>query len=463
MEAMTQTARESQPSPVRDLLEGHVGPDCSTLPVVSDSFAPYDHANVQVAFTAYLDHNDRSHELFGLSGQQRHFESLADLVHGAHRFGVEIGSVDFVNLPISPDATLPCVQFGLFLVDAGGARLAVLMRGPTEYGSQQAVTLEILCTDQEQARAFLAEIRRLMTERNIFRNQMISFGEDHMGHVGLGPIVFLTRPELTRNQLVLPNKALELVERQVLGIAEHREQLRASGQHVKRGLLLYGPPGNGKTLTVRYIVSQTRDHTVLVLTGGALGLIRPACSLARMLEPALVVLEDVDLVAEERGMYGHGGAPALFDLLNQMDGIADDADVSFLLTTNRADLLEPALAARPGRVDLAVELGLPDGEARRRLIELYGRGLDLRIEDWRFAIERTAGVSASFIKELMRKAALIAAHETNAGGLLAVSERHIGAALDELLDEHSKLTRVLLGGGDLGAEARPGPTEWSGI
>lgn len=59
---------------------------------------------------------------------------------------------------------------------------------------------------------------------------------------------------------------------------------------MKRGLLLYGPPGNGKALTVRYIVSQTRDHTVLVLTGGALGLIRPACALARMLEPALVVL-----------------------------------------------------------------------------------------------------------------------------------------------------------------------------
>ena len=57
------------------------------------------------------------------------------------------------------------------------------------------------------------------------------------------------------------------------------------------------------------------------------------------------------------------GNPLLFDVLNEIDGIGEDADVTFVLTTNRADLLEPALAARPGRVDLAVEIGLPEAEA----------------------------------------------------------------------------------------------------
>ena len=66
-----------------------------------------------------------------------------------------------------------------------------------------------------------------------------------------------------------------------------------------------------------------------------------------------------------------GQHPLLFQLLNEMDGLAEDADVVFVLTTNRADLLEPALAARPGRVDQAVELGLPDAPARRALLELY--------------------------------------------------------------------------------------------
>jgi hypothetical protein len=78
------------------------------------------------------------------------------------------------------------VQFGLFLVNDRGSRLVVLMRGPTEYGPQQAVTLEILSADPEQARALLAAVRQLMRERNVFRKQVISFGESHMGHVGAG-------------------------------------------------------------------------------------------------------------------------------------------------------------------------------------------------------------------------------------------------------------------------------------
>jgi ATP-dependent 26S proteasome regulatory subunit len=96
-------------------------------------------------------------------------------------------------------------------------------------------------------------------------------------------------------------------------------------------------------------------RTVVLLTGEALGAIETACALARELEPSTVVLEDVDLVAEERDLEG-AARPVLFELLNQMDGLSGDVDVLFVLTTNRPDLLEPALAARPGRVDQAVEL-----------------------------------------------------------------------------------------------------------
>ena len=90
------------------------------------------------------------------------------------------------------------------------------------------------------------------------------------------------------------------------------------------------------------------------------------------------MLEDVDLVAEERSL-GPASSPVLFDLLDAMDGAAPDADLLFLLTTNRADLLEPALAARPGRVDVAVEIELPDAAARERLLALYGRGVPLAL------------------------------------------------------------------------------------
>ena len=71
-------------------------------------------------------------------------------------------------------------------------------------------------------------------------------------------------------------------------------------------------------------------------------------------------------------------------------------------------------------------------------------------------------MSAAFIKELMRKASLLAAQETDGSGVLAVNDRHIGAALDELLDERSALTRVLLGGGNEATAMQRGGTEWLG-
>jgi DNA polymerase III delta prime subunit len=471
---MTRLAYAEARSEVRDLLDAHLGHDTTDVPIVAASFPAWDHVNVQVAITAWLAEPGRAHELFGLMGQQRHFGSMSDVIEMDRHAVVRAGSVDLIDLPIGPDETLACVNFGIYLISDGDGRLVVTMRGPHEHHGDPVVALEVLCADQDRARAFLAELRRLMVELNVFRGQVIAFGESHMGNIGLGPVVFLRRPELPRDRLVMGPGVLESVEREIFGIAKHSERLRAAGQHVKRGLLLHGPPGTGKTLTVRYLLSQLRDHTVLLLTGGGLGMVRPACSLARMLQPSVVVLEDVDLVAEERGMSPWGSSPVLFDLLNEMDGIAEDADVAFLLTTNRADLLETALASRPGRVDLAVEVGLPDADARRRLIALYAEGLDLRLTDLGRVVDRTEGVTASFIKELMRKSALIAADRSDdveaAAGTEAadrgpgapippITDEHVGAALDELLAEGSALTRALLGGaGDDGDEGQTAGT-----
>jgi len=180
------------------------------------------------------------------------------------------------------------------------------------------------------------------------------------------------------------------------------------------------------------------------------------------------VLEDVDLVAEDRSM-GPRSSPVLFDLLDAMDGAAGDADLLFLLTTNRADLLEPALAARPGRVDVAVEIELPDAAARERLLALYGRGVPLALtpEDIATAIERTEGTTASFLKELIRRSVLESLHDpqgpaTGAAGdgtaqsgergaaghgVPTVTGAHLARALDDLLDSAQGVTRTLLGVG----------------
>jgi ATP-dependent 26S proteasome regulatory subunit len=161
----------------------------------------------------------------------------------------------------------------------------------------------------------------------------------------------------------------------------------------------------------------------------------------------MIVVEDVDLIAEERDRYSRE-TPLLFALLNEMDGLADDADVVFLLTTNRADLLEPALASRPGRVDQAVHIDLPDKSARAQLFELYRGRLDIDTSRLGSVLERTEGVTASFLKELLRRAAVIAAdRDSHAEDDLHVSADDLDAALEDLMDTRNQMTRSVLGFG----------------
>lgn len=126
------------------------------------------------------------------------------------------------------------------------------------------------------------------------------------------------------------------------------------------------------------------------------------------------------------------------------------------MTTNRADLLEPALAARPGRVDLALEIPLPDEESRRRLFDLYARDLTVEIGDLETVVARTEGVTASFFRELLRQAALEAAE----AGREVVRDEHLQRALDRLLERASTMTRILLGAEQPDPSTADDPRAW---
>ncbi len=173
-----------------------------------------------------------------------------------------------------------------------------------------------------------------------------------------------------------------------------------------------------------------------------MGLLESTVALARTLAPSMVILEDVDLIGEERSQQNGCSVPLLFELLNQMDGLASDIDLIFLLTTNRPEILEPALASRPGRIDQAVEIPLPDVECRMRLFDLYGQGLQVQINDMDSLITRTEGASAAFIKELFRRAAL---YGDITDDTIAITDKHMDDALQELLARGGQLTQSLLG------------------
>ena len=434
----------------RSILAEHLGESVHELPVTVEQWPPYEHVNVQGALDVVLgEYGDRARTI-GVAGHRHSGPfGVADLLGNDpifERHGPRPGNITRVNLPSGPGGqTRECLFVALVLLEHNQDRIAVLVQGPDPETDSSQLTLEIIANRAELAEELGHRLRELALEHNVYRGQVVSFGESMFGERG-SLLRFRDRPTMSREELILPDTTFADLRRQVVGVARNSSRLLAAGQHLKRGILLYGPPGVGKTHSVRYLISELLGTTVVELTGDALYGIGEACSVARALQPAMIVVEDVDLIAEERGEYG-GESPLLFTLLNEMDGLDEDADVVFLLTTNRADLLEPALASRPGRVDQAVNIELPDRESRRRLVELYKGNLDIDLSQLGAVLDRTDGVTASFLKELLRRAAVVAAERQDGPeeSRLQVTADDLDAALDDLLDTRNQMTRVVLG------------------
>lgn len=419
-------------------------PDC--FPIVSQRFEASEHPNLQRGLDAYLDAEGRSATLLGVITSQIFRDvRLAELIvpkqgRSPHDFEPQEGPVEYVNVELDDSQVMPCVNVGLYLIRNGNERLAVLVSGPDESRPlRNSLTIEVIAPQREIADRFLSDVHDSMRACNVYRGKILSLAPANALEREI-VINFHKLPPVRRDQIILPEKLLKRIERQTLEFSRHGEQLRAAGRHLRRGVLLYGPPGTGKTLTTMYLVGQMPERTTILLNGRSLGLIDRSCNLARLLQPSVVVIEDVDLVAEERKRSG--ATSALFDLLNSMDGLADDSNVLFLLTTNRPEVLEPALAARPGRVDQAVELPLPNETGRQRLFELYSHGLTLRGGPLPSLVHRTEGVSGAFIRELMRRAALEA---ISSDGNLEVDDQHLNDALRELVVDGGEFTRSFLG------------------
>jgi ATPase family associated with various cellular activities (AAA) len=428
-------------SPFKTMLREHLGEDPANFPVTVDTIAPYDLPNLQLAIDAYLERDGVDHRVVGFGGQIGYVEmSLSGLVHDVG-FGIAVGPVRRTVVQLDRDRSVTCITAGLFLISEAEHRSAVLLMKGRRGMDEPGLRLEVIAGDPEHAERVIADIRALMSEHNVYRGKVLALkgGGDPMD-MGVR-VEFPALEAVARDEIVLPDGVLEVVELHTVEFARLVDTMREAGRHLRRGLLLHGPPGTGKTLSSTYLISRLDGRTVVILTGPALGFVAEACAIARQLQPAMVILEDVDLVAQERTTMGLGATSLLFQLLNEMDGIGEDADVIFVLTTNRADLLEPALAARPGRVDQAVELPLPDAEARGRLIDLFCAGVDADLQDRAAILAATEGVSPAFLRELVRKATLFAAR----AGSKQVADDHFRDALD-LLARGGQITRTMLGG-----------------
>jgi len=368
---------------------------------------------------------------------------LADLAEAGA--GIVVGPAEYQDVDIGEAQPVRCLTRGLWLAERDGVRFALLLDVREAYRGVRARVEIAVAPGDAPARVAARTMGALRVQAEggaSWRGKVLVL-EPARDDYEISPASLRVEKTIPvgRNDIVLSEKTLALIERNTLGFAHQAQKLVQLGMSARKGILLYGPPGTGRTLIVRWLAGALEGYTKLIVTAGHYGILEETFEIARALQPAMIVLEDIDLVGGHRDGPWTGGS-TLNLLLNEMDGLAPEARLLFVLTTNRPEVLEPALATRPGRVDQAIEIGLPGETERRLLVQRYAGGL--RVPD-ELAVEtakRVGRVSPAFIKELMRRAAQTMIER---GGGQALESRDVERALEDMLGAGGRLGARMLG------------------
>jgi len=174
----------------------------------------------------------------------------------------------------------------------------------------------------------------------------------------------------TFDEMVLPESKVELLNDNVFAVLENTEQLKKLGVDTNRGLILAGPPGVGKSMTLDALMSASKSTVILAKTKAMHDELDWLFRIARKYAPTVLILEDMDALAisGQRDEYKHGAG--LSGLLNSLDGIESNDGVITIATTNHPELLDWALICRPGRFDVRLDYDYPKREVLKDIFDL---------------------------------------------------------------------------------------------
>jgi hypothetical protein len=256
------------------------------------------------------------------------------------------------------------------------------------------------------AEAYLDALReRSRTRTNPFKNRTL---ETVTSMLGLTFKVLSSVPT-DRADVVLPDRIWDELDRNVHGLYRAHDQLRAAGLSCNRGVLLAGPPGTGKTALCRALAHELSGKVTVIFCDARTvqHAVRDLYKELVHLAPALVVMEDVDLVVGDRNA---GAGRALLDFLVALDGaMSDHSGVVTVATTNDPRSIDPA-AKRSARFDVLIEVPPPDQPGRSAILTRYLRDLPNEVDIPRVAAA-TNGMSGADLRELVSDAVLHTAGE----------------------------------------------------
>jgi AAA+ superfamily predicted ATPase len=439
---------------LRQMLRRHFRPLTEPQIEVQSRDYPY-HVAVDAyrTLSSWIDGNCRIVSVVGLPITETFMSSvgisslLADVEDNWYATSLAYDAIDVGN-----DDPESCIKHALWLLEHRSQKLAILWTSTTIHegcGYKTVLRIDVARPQQATAHAKSAEVFELLNtaiqEAKSYRGKILSLEVSTSYSGQSGGIKVHKLRSVPREDVVLPETTVRMLERNVVRFIQQRQELAKLGMPTKKGLLLYGPPGTGKTFTIHYLIGALKGHTTLLVTAEQISLLDEYINLARLLQPSVLILEDVDLIGRHRDGMEVGRESLLNKLLNEMDGLRADAEIIFLLTTNRPEALEQALAARPGRVDQAIEFPLPDEVGRRKLVRLYASQAAISDDVVAHTARITHGVSASFIKELMRRSVQFNLECRTNGEMPQILQNDVDQAVEELVFLGGPLNRSLLG------------------
>ena len=230
--------------------------------------------------------------------------------------------------------------------------------------------------------------------------------------------------------------------REIVEFLKSPDRFRKIGATMPKGVLIYGPPGCGKTLLARALASEASasfysisgSDFVEVWAGVAAARVRDLFKEARQNAPAIVFIDELDSIGRSRSTGASFDAEheqGLNQILSELDGFTPFDEVVVVAATNRPDVLDPALL-RPGRFDRAIGLERPGEEMRRQVLEIHSRNKRLeKGTDLDSIARKSIGLSGADLANLMNEAALLSAR----AGKKAIGQDNLEEALQRIIRE----------------------------